>query len=101
MVESLFVTLFPVAFLAVLFAGGERFRRSHIDMDGDAPIGRSVFYSSKYLILVVWAVMVMDAWRVRVSFFEAPASLAWLTVGIWALGFMLLFAGRFELGTSF
>jgi hypothetical protein len=54
MVEPLVVTLFPVAFLAVLFAGGQQFRRRHIDMDGTAPISRRLFYSSKYLIVVLW-----------------------------------------------
>ena len=42
MVEQIVVTLFPVAFLVVLFGGGERFRRRQIDMDGDAPINKGL-----------------------------------------------------------
>ena len=101
MVEALVVTLFPVAFLAVLFTGGELFRRRQIDMDGDAPIERWLFYGSKYLIVVLWAAMVVDSWGIRLSFFDGPASLRRAAVCIWALGFILLFVGRFGLGNSF
>ncbi|RPI08793.1 MAG: isoprenylcysteine carboxylmethyltransferase family protein, partial [Acidobacteriales bacterium] len=101
MVEALVVTLLPVAFLAVLFIGGKLFRRRHIDMDGDAPIGRTVFFGSKYLIVVLWIAMVMDSWGINLSFFRGPAWLKWVAVCVWAAGFMLLFAGRFELGSSF
>ena len=65
MIEALAVTLFPVAFLTVLIAGGERFRRRQIDMDGDAPIDRTLFYGSKYLIVVLWAAMVLDTLSIR------------------------------------
>ena len=101
MIEPLVVTLFPVAFLAVLFVSGQRFRRRHIDMDGDAPISRRLFYSSKYLIVVLWIAMAMDTWGIDVSFFRVPATLKWAAVCVWTSGFMLLFVGRFELGTSF
>jgi len=101
MVEPLVVTFFPVAFLATLFIGGRWFRRGHIDMDGDAPINRTLFYSSKYLIVVLWIATVMDAWGVDLSFFRGPASLKWAALCVWASGFLLLFVGRFELGTSF
>lgn len=70
-------------------------------MDGDAPIGRKRFYSGKYLIVVLWIAMVMDAGGIDVSFFRAPAALKWAAVWIWILGFMLLFVGRLEMGTSF
>jgi protein-S-isoprenylcysteine O-methyltransferase Ste14 len=101
MVEPLVVTLFPVAFLATLFIGGQRFRRRHIDMDGDAPISRALFYGSKYLIVVLWIAMVMDAWGIEVSFFRGPESLRWAALCVWTSGFLLLFVGRFELGSSF
>jgi protein-S-isoprenylcysteine O-methyltransferase Ste14 len=101
MVEVLVVTLFPVAFLAVLFTGGELFRRRQIDMDGDAPIGRTLFYGSKYLILVVWAAMVLESWGIKLSFFNAPASLRRAAVCVWAIGFIVLLVGRFALGDSF
>ena len=100
-IEALAVTLFPVAFLAVLFTGGERFRRRQIEQDGDAPINRTLFYGSKYLILVLWAAMVLSSWGVRVSFFPGPAPLKRVAVCVWAVGFILLFVGRFGLGDSF
>jgi protein-S-isoprenylcysteine O-methyltransferase Ste14 len=101
MVERIVVTFFPVTFLAVLFGGGERFRRRHIDMDGEAPINRALFYSSKYLIVALWLAMVLHTWGIDVSFFNAPASLKWAAVSLWIAGFVLLFLGRFELGASF
>ena len=100
-IEALAVTLFPVAFLAVLFTGGERFRHRRIEQDGDAPIDRTLFYSSKHLILVLWAAMVLDSWGVKVSFLEGPAALKRAAVCVWGAGFILLFIGRFGLGDSF
>ncbi len=91
----------PAAFLAVLFGSGERFRRRHIDMDGDAPINRTLFYSSKYLILALWLAMVVHTWGIDVSFWNGPALLKWAAVCLWTAGFLLLFSGRLELGTSF
>jgi protein-S-isoprenylcysteine O-methyltransferase Ste14 len=101
MLEPIVVTIFPVAFLAVLFLGDQQFRRRHIDMGGDVPIGRTAFYSSKYLITLLWIAMVIDAWGVDLSFFTPPVSLKWTALFVWAAGFMLMFAGRFELGQSF
>jgi len=101
-IEAFVVTLFPMAFLAVLFGGGELFRRRQIDMDGDAPIDKSVFYASKYLIVVVWMAMVLDSWGIDLSFpYNAPAPLKRAALLIWAVGFVLLFIGRFGLGSSF
>ena len=95
MVEPLVVTFFPVAFLATLFIGGQRFRRRHIDMDGDAPIGKTVFYGSKYLIVVLWIAVILGAWGIEVSFFRGPESLRWVALCIWASGF--LFSVRWPL----
>ena len=100
-IEALAVTLFPVAFLAVLFTGGERFRHKQIEQDGAAPINRTLFYGSKYLIVVLWAAMVLASWGVKVSFFDGPVPLKRAAMCVWVVGFILLFAGRFGLGDSF
>ncbi len=101
MIERIVVTLFPAAFLAALFGSGERFRRRHIDIDGDAPINKTLFYSSKYLILVLWVIMVIHTWGIDVSFWTGPALVKRAAVFLWIAGFLLLFSGRLELGTSF
>jgi protein-S-isoprenylcysteine O-methyltransferase Ste14 len=101
MLEALIVTLFPVGFLVVLFTGGELFRRRQIDMDGDAPIDRTLFYGSKYLILALWTAMVLDAWGIHLSFFDIPAPFQTAADCVWVIGFILLFVGRFTLGQSF
>jgi protein-S-isoprenylcysteine O-methyltransferase Ste14 len=101
MVERLVVTTLPVVFLIVLFGGGERFRRRHLDMDGTPPIGRTQSYTSKYTIVILWAGMVARSWGVPLWFVAAPASALWVPLSLWGAGFTLLFAGRFELGDSF
>jgi protein-S-isoprenylcysteine O-methyltransferase Ste14 len=101
MVESLFVTLLPLGFLTLLFGGGEVFRRKSVDMDGNPPIDKAVFLSSKYLILVVWAAMVAHSWGLNLFFIEVPTLSRWTALVLWVLGFGLLFSGRLGLGDSF
>ncbi|MCL5019325.1 MAG: isoprenylcysteine carboxylmethyltransferase family protein [Patescibacteria group bacterium] len=101
MIESILVTFFPALFLIVLFGGGELFRRRNIDMDGDAPINRLIFYCSKYSILILWGGMVLQSWDVNLSFTRVPGLLTWIALCLWVLGFTLLLIGRFGLGDSF
>ena len=101
MIEILFVTLLPLGFLIVLFGGGELFRRRNINMDGDPPIGKMLFLSSKYLILLLWTAMVVHSWGVNVSFVKVAEPFRWLALCLWGSGFVLLFIGRFGLGDSF
>ena len=101
MIETLFVTLLPLGFLIVLFGGGELFRRRNINMDGDPPIGKVLFLSSKYLILLLWTATVVHSWGVHLSFMKVPELLRWLALSLWGSGFVLLFIGRFGLGDSF
>ena len=101
MVESLGVTLLPVLFLILLFGGGQLFRRRNIDMDGEAPIGRRLFYASKYTIVLLWGAMVLQSWNINLSFIKGPEWLKWISWCLWASGFALLFIGRFGLGNSF
>jgi protein-S-isoprenylcysteine O-methyltransferase Ste14 len=101
MIETLFVTLLPLGFLIVLFGGGELFRRRNINMDGDPPIGKVLFLSSKYLILLLWTAMVVRSCGVHLSFMMVPELLRWLALSLWGSGFVLLFIGRFGLGDSF
>ena len=67
MVEPVVVTVLPVLFLIILFGGGALFRRRSIDMDGKPPIGKGLFYSSKYAILVLWAAMVLHSWGIGLA----------------------------------
>jgi protein-S-isoprenylcysteine O-methyltransferase Ste14 len=100
MIEAVLITAFPVAFLVVLFTGGEQFRRRQIDMDGDAPIDKRLFYGSKYLIVLLWTAMVLNSWGVSISFLSV-LPLKRTAECVWVAGFALLFAGRFGLGNSF
>jgi len=101
MFEALAVTVLPLVFLAILFVGKELFRKRNIDMDGEPLIDRRLFYGSKYMIVLLWAAMVMSSWGVNLAFIERPRFLKWAALCLWATGFILLFSGRLELGTSF
>ena len=101
MFEPITVTLLPALFLIVLFGGGAAFRRRHIDMDGEPPIGRTVFFASKYAIVVVWGATVAQSWGAPVSVFDVPPAARWSGFALWVVGFLVLFAGRFALGSAF
>jgi protein-S-isoprenylcysteine O-methyltransferase Ste14 len=101
MIESIAFTLLPMGFLLVLFGGGELFRRQHIDMDGKPPIGKALFVSSKYLILLLWATVAINSWGLHLSMVKVPGLFTWTAACFWIAGFALLFTGRFRLGKSF
>lgn len=101
MIESLFVTLLPFVFLIVLFGGGALFRRRNIDMDGEPPINKPLFLTSKYAIVLLWAGMVSQSWGLNLSFVAVPQGVKLAALFLWAAGFTLLFIGRFGLGESF
>ncbi len=101
MTEAIVVTAFPVVFLAVLFGGGALMRRKNVDMDGEAPIDRRVFYTSKYAILGLWAAMVTQSWGVNLFFARATGLARWASLFLWAGGFLLLLVGRLGLADSF
>ncbi|MCU0915954.1 MAG: phosphatidylethanolamine N-methyltransferase family protein [Planctomycetes bacterium] len=101
MLESVAVTIFPVVFLTVLFGGGARLRRRNIDMDGEPPIHRRIFYVSKYAILGLWGVMVLRTWGVPLSLAYAPRWLRGVSLFLWMGGFGLLLIGRLGLAESF
>jgi protein-S-isoprenylcysteine O-methyltransferase Ste14 len=101
MIESIFVTLLPFVFLVILFGGGELFRRRNIDIDGEAPINKKLFYTSKYMILLLWGAMVLQGWHINISLFQFPELLKWIALFLWFIGFMLLLSGRLKMGDSF
>ncbi len=101
MLRAWVVTVFPVLFLIILFGGGTLFKKRKIDMDGEPPINRTIFISSKYLIILVWVAMVMQNWGINLSFFSLPNFVKRLSLVLWIVGFSLLFIGRFGMGDSF
>ena len=91
MIESIAVTLAPVLFLVVLFGGGALFRRKKINMDGDAPINRTLFYLSKYSILILWGAMALQSWDFNISLVPVPAAVHWISLISWFFGFAGIF----------
>jgi protein-S-isoprenylcysteine O-methyltransferase Ste14 len=101
MIEALIVTFFPAVFMVLLFGGGEVFRRNRIEQGGEAPINGALFATSKYSILVVWSVAVLESWGIGLSVLMAPAAVTGCALALWVSGFALLILGRFGLGSSF
>ena len=101
MTGTILITVPPLLFLAVLFGGGAVLRRVNIDIGGEPPINRRLFYLSKYAMLALWAVTVLASWGVKLFPIEAPAPLKIVATCFWLFGFALLFAGRLGLGASF
>jgi len=101
MIEAALVTILPVGFLIILFGGGALFLRKNIDQDGKAPINRTLFYASKYSIIILWAAMVVQSWGISISSIEVPRFLQGIALVFWFSGFVLLYYGRFKLGNSF
>lgn len=101
MLLPLFVTLLPVLFLAGLIQKARAFRRRQIDMDGESPIPKALFVSSKYAIVILWGAMIVQSWGADLSFVDVPGPAKGLSIGLWIVGFALLFAGRSVLGDSF
>jgi protein-S-isoprenylcysteine O-methyltransferase Ste14 len=101
MIEAVLVTILPVGFLMVLFGGGELFKKRKIEQDGEAPIDRTLFYVSKYSILVLWGAMVMQSWGITLSIVNVPRALQLIALLFWVCGFASLYLGRFTMGDSF
>ena len=101
MIEAVLVTILPVGFLIVLFGGGVLFRKREIEQDGEAPINRTLFYASKYSILVLWGAMALTSGGFGFSVVAVPRLLQLGALAFWVAGFALLYLGRFRLGDSF
>src|SRR5665647_410792 len=101
MIEAALVTILPAGFLIVLFGGGVLFQKRKIKQDGEAPIHRTLFYLSKYAILVLWGAMVLQSWGIRISFVDVPRVIHLIALLFWVCGFAFLYLGRFTMRDSF
>ena len=101
MIEALSITLLPIGFMIVLIGGEKLLRSKNIDMGGEPPIGKALFSSSKYSILLLWAAMIAYSWGINLSFMKTPELLKGVSLCLWISGFAFLFIGRFGLGNAF
>jgi protein-S-isoprenylcysteine O-methyltransferase Ste14 len=82
-------------------AGMASLRRQNVDMEGRAPIGKTVFLLSKLVMIVPWAAMVLQAFGLVLSPVRVPPLLRWVSVALWISGWAIVLAGRLGLGSSF
>ena len=101
MLERLAEIALPSLFLIVLEAGAVWFRRRKISQDGTPPIDRRVYLLGKVSFLFCWGMMIMHGAGVNFLSVAGPRALRAASLGLWALGFAVLFAGRMNLGRSF
>jgi protein-S-isoprenylcysteine O-methyltransferase Ste14 len=101
LIEAALVTILPVGFLVVLFGGGVVFLKRSINQDGEPPINRTLFYLSKYSILVLWGAMVIRSWGITLSFVDVPRPLQLIALLFWVCGFGSLYLGRLAMRDSF
>ena len=101
MIEAVLVTILPAGFLIVLFGGGALFKKRKIEQDGQAPINRTLFYVSKYSILVLWGAMVLQSWGITISFIDIPRTIQLIALLFWVCGFAFLYLGRLTMRDSF
>jgi protein-S-isoprenylcysteine O-methyltransferase Ste14 len=101
MTEALLITLLPVGFLIIIFGGGAYFLQKKIEQDGEAPINRTIFYISKYSIIVIWGAMALAGWGIGFSPVPVPRFLQLFALPFWFAGFALLYLGRYKMGDSF
>ena len=101
MIEAALVTVLPVGFLIIIFGGGALFLHKKIEQDGEAPINRTLFYASKYSIIVLWGAMALASWGIGFSPVQVSRPLQLVALAFWCAGFALLYVGRFKMGDSF
>ena len=101
MIEAALVTVLPIGFLILIFGGGALFLKKKIEQDGEAPINRTLFYASKYSIIVLWVAMALASWGIGFSPVHVPRLLQFIALAFWFAGFALLYLGRFKMGDSF
>ncbi len=100
MIEAVLVTLLPVGFLIILLGGGVLFLRRNIEQNGEAPINRTIFYSSKYSVIALWGAMVAKAGASACPLRSTPFPPDYRAV-LLGLRFALLYLVRFKMGDSF
>ena len=98
--ERAWITFCLLVFAVLFIATSITFRRQNIDMDGEPPIPRRIFYLSKYAILILWVAMAAQSWGVRLSFVPVPDAVRWTACAVWTAGFVLLLVGLHRLGKS-
>ena len=101
MIEAVLVTILPVGFLIIIFLGGALFLKKKISQDGEAPINRTLFYASKWSIMILWGAMALASWGIGFSPVQVPRLLQLIALAFWCAGFALLYLGRFKMGDSF
>lgn len=91
----------PIAFLMNLFISEYSMKRKQINIDGKPPINKFAFFSAKYLVILVWAAMCLQAFGIGYSTHINSDPIRGISILLWFLGFTGLFIGKSILGKNF
>jgi protein-S-isoprenylcysteine O-methyltransferase Ste14 len=102
MITKIILSLLPLVFVVHLFITEYLLYKKGIKLDGNPPINKFWFFSSKYAVVLIWSGMVLELWNIHIpgSFSNNQVTQA-AGIVIWVLGFVFLYVGRFSLGNSF
>lgn len=77
------------------------FRKKGINVFGRETIERKAYFLGKASSVLCWAAMVVQALGIDLRWALIPGYLETVSLGLLLLGFVLMFAGYFDLGESF
>ncbi|MCP4536296.1 MAG: isoprenylcysteine carboxylmethyltransferase family protein [Chloroflexi bacterium] len=99
--ERAITTTIPLVFLANLFISEALFKQRGINIDGHPPIDKKPFYTAKYSVILIWAGMSLQSWRIGFQVSASPSFLQQTSLCLWVVGFTILFLGKVNLGRDF
>jgi len=91
----------PIVFLSNLLISEYILKKRRIYISGKSPINKITFYTAKYLVIIVWAAMCLQAFTINYSIPKNNDIIYWASIFLWFLGFTGLFFGKSTLGKSF
>jgi len=98
--EIIIMTGFPVLFLSCLILKGISFSNKGINIKGQPPIKKILYYPAKYGILLIWFAPFFQSININLRFLDPPNSLIIISVILWITGFFVMLKAFFFMGYS-
>jgi protein-S-isoprenylcysteine O-methyltransferase Ste14 len=94
------MTGFPVFFLICLVLKGISFANKGINIKGQPPIEKYLYYPAKYGILLIWIAPVFQSINIDLRLLDLPDSIKTISVVLWAVGFSIMLKAFFFMDQS-